>query len=54
MGNHKGALDDLDKAAKLLEAAEKDGSAALIRQQGGEDARSTAADCYSGVHCAML
>ena len=48
MGNMKGALEDLDKAAKLLETADKDGLGAMMRAQGGEDPRSTAADCYSG------
>jgi hypothetical protein len=49
MGNIKGALEDLEKAAQLLEASEKDGLAAHMRQQGGDDGRGTAADCYSGV-----
>lgn len=48
MGNTKGALDDLDKAAKLLEAADKEGLGGLMKAQGGEDPRNTAADCYSG------
>lgn len=51
MGNIKGALEDLDKAAQLLEASESNGMAAAMRQQGGDAGRGTAAECYSGVRC---
>jgi hypothetical protein len=51
MNNLKGALDDLEKATQLLEASERDGTAAFLRQQGGDDGRGTAAECYSGVCC---
>jgi len=47
MGNMKGALEDLDKAAKLMEAADKEGFGRFMGAQG-DDPRNTAADCYSG------
>lgn len=46
MGDAKGALEDLDKAIKLQEAAEQMGFGAALRAQGGNG--DTAADCYQG------
>jgi hypothetical protein len=47
MGDAKGALDDLDRAIKLQEAAEQMGFGAALRAQGGGNGDS-AADCYQG------
>lgn len=46
MGDFTGALEDLEKAAKLLEAADQAGYGAALRAQG--DGKDTVADCYQG------